>query len=71
MDKFSRTTEIDTAGVLSAIEEETPKKSRKGNIIALIICVFLINKCFCYRFIQYRGTSADRWNTTFSNHEYS
>ena len=41
MDKFSRTTEIDTAGVLSAIEEETPKKSRRGNIIALIICVFV------------------------------
>ena len=39
MDKFSRTTEIDTAGVLSAIEEDTPKKSRKGNIIALIICI--------------------------------
>lgn len=41
MDKFSRTTEIDTAGVLSAIEEETPKKSRRGNIIALIICVLV------------------------------
>ena len=41
MDKFSRTTEIDTAGVLSAIEEETPKKSRRGNIIALVICVIV------------------------------
>ena len=41
MDKFSRTTEIDTAGVLSAIEEETPKKSRRGNIIALVICVLV------------------------------
>ncbi len=41
MDKFSRTTEIDTAGVLSAIEEDAPKKSRKGNIIALIICILV------------------------------
>jgi len=41
MDKFSRTTEIDTAGVLSAIEEETPKKSRRGNIIALVICILV------------------------------
>ena len=32
MDKFSRTTEIDTAGVLNAIEQDTPKKSRRGNI---------------------------------------
>ena len=39
MDKFSRTTEIDTAGVLNAIEQDAPKKSRKGNIIALILCV--------------------------------
>ncbi|MBQ9744666.1 MAG: hypothetical protein IJW19_06025 [Clostridia bacterium] len=39
MDKFSRTTEIDTAGVLNAIEQDTPKKSRRGNIIALIICI--------------------------------
>ena len=39
MDKFSRTTELDTAGVLNAIEEDTPKKSRRGNIIALIVCL--------------------------------
>jgi hypothetical protein len=30
MDKFSRTTELDTAGVLNAIEEDTPKKSRRN-----------------------------------------
>ena len=41
MDKFSRTTEIDTAGVLNAIEEDTPKKSRRGNIIALAICILV------------------------------
>lgn len=41
MDKFSRTTEIDTAGVLNAIEQDTPKKSRRGKIIALIICLFV------------------------------
>ncbi len=39
MDKFSRTTEIDTAGVLNAIEQDAPKKSRRGNIIALVVCV--------------------------------
>ena len=40
MDKFSRTTEIDTTGVLNAIEQDAPKKSRRGNIIALVVCVF-------------------------------
>ena len=39
MDKFSRTTEIDTTGVLNAIEQDTPKKSRTGNIIAFVLCV--------------------------------
>ena len=29
MDKFSITTELDTAGVLNAIEEDTPKKCRR------------------------------------------
>lgn len=41
MDKFSRTTELDTAGVLNAIEEDTPKKSRRNNIIALVVCFFV------------------------------
>jgi hypothetical protein len=44
MDKFSRTTELDTAGVLNAIEEDTPKKSRRNNIIALAVC-FLVAIC--------------------------
>ena len=39
MDKFSRTTEIDTTGVLNAIEQDAPKKSRTGNIIAFVLCV--------------------------------
>ena len=41
MDKFSRTTELDTAGVLNAIEEDTPRKSRRNNIIALVVCFFV------------------------------
>lgn len=48
MDKFSRTTEIDTAGVLNAIEQDTPKKSRRGNIIALIICIFVAVGIWAY-----------------------
>ena len=48
MDKFSRTTEIDTAGVLNAIEQDTPKKSRKGNIIALVICIFVAIGIWAY-----------------------
>ena len=41
MDKFSRTTELDTAGVLNAIEEDTPKKSRRSYIVALVVCFFV------------------------------
>ena len=48
MDKFSRTTEIDTAGVLNAIEQDTPKKSRRGNIIALVICIFVAIGIWAY-----------------------
>ena len=48
MDKFSRTTEIDTAGVLNAIEQDTPKKSRRGNIIALVICIFVAVGIWAY-----------------------
>ncbi len=48
MDKFSRTTEIDTAGVLNAIEQDTPKKSRRGNIIALIICIIVAIGIWAY-----------------------
>ena len=57
MDKFSRTTEIDTAGVLSAIEEETPKKSRRGNIIALIICIFVA--IFIWAYVVDTNTEID------------
>ena len=39
MDKFSRTTEIDPAGVLTAIEQDAPQTSRTGNIIAFVLCV--------------------------------
>ena len=37
MDKFTKTTEIDISA-MTDMEEETPKKSNVGNIIAMICC---------------------------------
>lgn len=42
MDRFSRTTEIDTAEITAAtMEDDTPKKSKITIIIALIICLLI------------------------------
>ena len=38
MDKFTKTTEIDISA-MNEMEDETPKKSNVGKIIALIICL--------------------------------
>ena len=38
MDKFTKTTEIDISA-MTDMEEETPKKSNIGNIIAMICCL--------------------------------
>ena len=42
MDRFSKTTEIDTAEIAAAaMEDDTPKKSRTSIIIALISCILI------------------------------
>ena len=42
MDRFSKTTEIDTAEIAAAaIEDDTPQKSRASIIIALISCILI------------------------------
>jgi hypothetical protein len=42
MDRFSKTTEIDTAEIAAAtMEDDTPKKSKASNIIALVICILI------------------------------
>lgn len=42
MDRFSRTTEIDTAEIAAAtMEDDTPKKSKVSSIIALVICILI------------------------------
>lgn len=42
MDRFSKTTEIDTAEITAAtMEDDTPKKSKVSNIIALILCILI------------------------------
>lgn len=38
MDKFTKTTEIDISA-MNEIEDETPKKSNAGTIVALILCL--------------------------------
>lgn len=40
MDKFSKTTEIDISDAMG-IEDDTPKKSKKGKIIAVILSVLI------------------------------
>ena len=42
MDRFSKTTEIDTSEVAAAtMEEDTPQKSKVNNIIALVVCLLI------------------------------
>lgn len=42
MDRFSKTTEIDTAEIAAAtMEDDTPKKSKVTNIIALVLCLLI------------------------------
>lgn len=42
MDRFSRTTEIDTAEIAAAtMEDDTPKKSKITNIIVLVLCLLI------------------------------
>ncbi|MBQ7412619.1 MAG: hypothetical protein IJW10_06940 [Clostridia bacterium] len=42
MDRFSKTTEIDTAEITAAtMEDDTPKKSKATNIIALVLCLLI------------------------------
>ncbi|MBQ8738240.1 MAG: hypothetical protein IJZ04_01955 [Clostridia bacterium] len=42
MDRFSKTTDIDTAEVAAAsADSDTPKKSRVGSIIAFTVCIVL------------------------------
>ena len=40
MDKFTKTTEIDISA-MTEMEDETPKKSNVGNVIAMICCLIL------------------------------
>ena len=40
MEKFTKTAQIDTTP-LQLIEEDTPKTSKAGKIVALIICLLL------------------------------
>ena len=42
MDRFSKTTEIDTAEITAAtMEDDTPKRSKATNIIALVLCLLI------------------------------
>ena len=42
MDRFSNTTEIDSAEITAAsMEDDTPKKSIATNIIALVLCLLI------------------------------
>ena len=40
MEKFTKTTEIDISA-MNEIEDEAPKKSNVGNVIAIIVCLVL------------------------------
>lgn len=40
MEKFTKTTEIDISA-MNEIEDEAPKKSNVGNVIAIIVCLLL------------------------------
>jgi YbbR domain-containing protein len=40
MDKFTKTTEIDISA-MNEMEDETPKKSKVGKIIAMVICLII------------------------------
>lgn len=42
MDRFSRTTEIDTAEIAAAtMEDDTPQKSKASVIIAIVVCLLV------------------------------
>lgn len=42
MDRFSKTTEIDTAEITAAtMEDNAPKKSKATNVIALVLCLLI------------------------------
>lgn len=54
MDKFTKTTEIDISA-MNEMEDETPKKSRVGTIVALIVCLFV--SLFIWIFVMETDTS--------------
>ena len=58
MDKFSKTTEIDISDAMG-IEDDTPKKSKKGKIIAVILSV-LIAVCIWLYVMQTDTTLYER-----------
>ena len=54
MDKFTKTTEIDISAMVD-MEDETPKKSTAGTIVALIVC--LIVSLFIWVFVMETDSS--------------
>jgi len=54
MDKFTKTTEIDISA-MNEMEDETPKKSNVGTVIALIIC--LIASIFIWLLVMETDTT--------------
>ena len=54
MDKFTKTTEIDISAMVD-MEDETPKKSKAGTIVALIVC--LIVSLFIWVFVMETDSS--------------
>jgi hypothetical protein len=54
MDKFTKTTEIDISA-MNEMEDETPKKSKVGTIVALIVCLFV--SLFIWIFVMETDTS--------------
>ena len=54
MDKFTKTTEIDISA-MTEMEDETPKKSNVGNVIAMVCCLILA--IFIWLFVMEIDTS--------------
>ena len=54
MEKFTKTTEIDISA-MNEMEDETPKKSNVGNIIAIIVC--LIASIFIWLYVMETDSS--------------
>ncbi len=54
MDKFTKTTEIDISA-MNDMEDETPKKSKVGTVVALIVCLFV--SLFIWVFVMETDTS--------------